>query len=605
MAPIIPKGEPTQIVDQFIKNNRIAVFSKTTCPFCSKVKELFKSINLEFSALELDTLENGPAIQEALLQKTGQRTVPNVFVNGEQVGGCDKTIEAHQNGRLQFLLNKSQAPPEQQTPEVSYDYDLIVIGGGSGGLAASKEAALLGAKVAVCDFVTPTPIGTTWGLGGTCVNVGCIPKKLMHQAAILGQSIDDSKKFGWNLPENASHDWNTMVQGIQDHIGSLNWGYRVALREKKVNYLNAFAQFVDAHTIKTTDRRKKETTITGKYILLATGGRPRYPDIPGAQEYGITSDDIFSLPYNPGKTLLVGASYIALECAGFLAGIGVDSTVMVRSILLRGFDQQIAEMIGGYMEKHGVKFHRGWVPTKLERIEEGAPGKIKVTAQNEAGEVMEEEYNTVLFAIGRDACTNQISIENAGVQLNSKNGKVICDEKEQTNVPNIYAIGDILDGKLELTPVAIQAGRLLAKRLFTGETRLTDYVNVPTTVFTPLEYGAVGLSEEDAIAKYGADDIEVYHSYITPLEVTVPKRDENTSYAKLVCVKSLNEKVVGLHILAPNAGEITQGFAIGLKLGATKADFDNLIGIHPTVAEVFTTLNTTKSSGADVLQKGC
>ncbi|XP_046655246.1 thioredoxin reductase 1, cytoplasmic-like isoform X2 [Daphnia pulicaria] len=611
MAPVVPKTDPITVVEDLIKNNRIAVFSKTTCPFCIKVKQLFTALNLEIGVLEVDTREDGADIQDALLQKTGQKTVPNVFVNGEHVGGCDNTIEAHQNGRLQFLLNKSQGgPSDEMTDDVKYDYDLVVIGGGSGGLAASKEAAMLGAKVAVCDFVVPTPIGTAWGLGGTCVNVGCIPKKLMHQAAILGQSVSDAKKFGWELPETATHNWKTMVEAIQAHIGSLNWGYRVALREKKVNYINAFAEFVDPHTLKTTDKKKKETTITAKYILLATGGRPRYPDIPGAQEFGITSDDIFSLPRHPGKTLLVGASYIALECAGFLAGLGIDATVMVRSILLRGFDQQMANLIGSYMEKHGIRFQHGYVPTKLERIEEasiekGTPARIKVTSQNEQGELMEEEYNTVLFAIGRDACTNKIGIEKANVMLNSKNGKVICDEKEQSNIPHIYAIGDILDGKLELTPVAIQAGRLLAQRLFGNGTLLTDYVNVPTTVFTPLEYGCCGLSEEDAIDKYGAKDIEVYHSYLTPLEVTVPKRDDNEGYAKLICVKSLNEKVVGLHIVSPNAGEITQGFAMCLKLGATKADFDNLIGIHPTIAEVFTTLKSTKSSGVDVLQKGC
>jgi len=610
MPPVNTKQSSIQKVDEFIRTHNVAVFSKSFCPFCVKVKDLFNSLNQEIGVLELDHLEDGTEIQDALLQKTGQKTVPNVFINGVHVGGCDNTMEAHQTGRLQFLLSKSQeaALPKAPSPkeeEVKYDYDLVVIGGGSGGLSASKEAASLGAKVAVCDFVVPTPIGTTWGLGGTCVNVGCIPKKLMHQAALLGQAINDAKKFGWELPENVNFNWLTMVEAIQAHIGSLNWGYRVALREKKVTYLNAFAEFIDPHTLKTTDRRNKVTNITARNILLATGGRPRYPDIPGAKEYGITSDDIFSLQHHPGKTLCVGASYIALECAGFLAGLGIDATVMVRSILLRGFDQQMAELIGSYMEKHGVHFKRGYVPIKIERIEEGSPGRLKVTAENGDGEIIEEEYNTVLFAIGRDACTSSIGIENSGVLLNPKNGKVITDEKEQTNVPHIYAIGDILDGKLELTPVAIQAGKLLAQRLFNNGTLITDYDNVPTTVFTPLEYGCVGLSEEAAIKKYGESDLEVYHSYITPLECTVPKRDDNAGYAKLICVKSLNEKVVGLHILAPNAGEITQGFAIGLKLGATKSDFSNLIGIHPTVAEVFTTLSLTKGSGADVFQKGC
>jgi len=598
---------PAQIVEEFIKSGQVTIFSKTTCPFCRKVKELFKSENQEVQVLELDLSEDGASIQNALMEKTGQRTVPNVFINGVHIGGCDKTFEAHANGHMKFLLSKSQSAEAPTEADIQYDYDLVVIGGGSGGLAASKEAAALGAKVAVCDFVVPTPVGTTWGLGGTCVNVGCIPKKLMHQAALLGQSISDAKQFGWELPEKETvkHNWNTMVEAIQAHIGSLNWGYRVALREKKVQYLNAYAEFIDAHTLKTTDKRKKETKITAKHILIATGGRPRYPDIPGAKDYAITSDDIFSLPHNPGKTLCVGASYIALECAGFLAGLGIDATVMVRSILLRGFDQQIAELIGAHMENHGVRFMRGQVPTKIELIEQGSPNRLKVTSVNSLGESVEEEYNTVLFAIGRDACTSTIGIEKAGVMLNPKNGKVICDENEQSNVPHIYAIGDILDGKLELTPVAIQAGRLLAQRLYGNGTRLTDYANVPTTVFTPMEYGCIGLSEEDAIAKYGPGDIEVYHSFLTPLEVTVPKRDDNTGYAKLICVKSLNEKVVGFHILSPNAGEITQGFAIGMKMGATKADFDQLVGIHPTIAEVFTTLQFTKGSGADVLQKGC
>ena len=224
---------------------------------------------------------------------------------------------------------------------------------------------------------------------------------------------------------------------------------------------------------------------------------------------GITSDDIFSLPHAPGKTLLVGASYIALECAGFLKGLGFDVSVMVRSILLRGFDQQMANKIGDYMEEHGINMIRECVPTALEEVEAGTPGKIKVTAKYNDGTSYEDEFNTVIFAIGRNACTNNIGLDKVGVQVNPKNGKILHDDGERTNVPHVFAIGDVLDDKPELTPVAIQAGKLLARRIAGVSDVLTDYVNVCTTVFTPLEYGCCGLSEEDAIAKHGQENVEV------------------------------------------------------------------------------------------------
>jgi len=594
MAPV--PGSPMEQVEKLITDNKVMVFSKTTCPFCVKIKQLFDSLKIKYEVLELDQEAEGPAIQAALAEKSGQRTVPNVFINEKHVGGCDDTFKLHNENKLMGLV---------QAGSHSYDYDIVVIGGGSGGLAASKEAARLGKKVAVCDFVVPSPAGSTWGLGGTCVNVGCIPKKLMHQAALLGEAVNDSKSFGWEVEkEKVNHSWTKMVEEVQNHIGGLNWGYRVALREKEVTYLNEYAEFIDDHKLKCVNKKGKEKEITADKFIIATGGRPRYPDIPG-KEFGISSDDIFSLPHNPGKTLLVGASYIALECAGFLAALGCDTTVMVRSILLRGFDQQMAGKIGDYMEEHGVNMIRECVPTKLERIEEGAPGKVKVFGKYNDGTEFVDEFNTIVFAIGRDACTGKLGLDKLGVELNPKNGKILHNEREQTNVPHIYAIGDVLDDKPELTPVAIQAGKLLARRLCGVSETLTDYVNVCTTVFTPLEYGCCGLSEEDAIAKYGEDDVEVYHQSFWPLEWTVAHRPENSCYCKLVCVKSQNEKVVGFHYLGPNAGEVTQGFGIAVKMGATKGDFDNLIGIHPTTAENFTTLSITKSSGVDASASGC
>jgi len=594
MAPV--SGSPMEVVEQRIKDNKVMVFSKTTCPFCTKIKNLFDSLGFKYEVLELDQLDNGPAIQEALHEKSGQKTVPNVFINGEHIGGCDDTLKLHASNEL---MAKVQAGSH------NFDYDIIVIGGGSGGLAASKEAAKLGKKVAVMDFVKPSPAGTTWGLGGTCVNVGCIPKKLMHQAALLGESVKDAKSFGWQVDKDqVSHDWPAMVTEVQNHVGGLNWGYRVALREASVEYLNEYATFVDKNTIKAVNKKGKETMRTAAQFILATGGRPRYPDIPGA-EFGISSDDIFSLPHNPGKTLLVGASYIALECAGFLKGVGIDSTVMVRSILLRGFDQQMAGKIGEFMEEHGINFIRECVPTKIEKIEDGSPAKLKVTAKYNDGTEFVDEFNTVIFAIGRDACTGNIGLDKVGVALNPKNGKVLHDEAERTNVDNIFAIGDVLDAKPELTPVAIQAGKYLARRLAGVSNLLTDYVNICTTVFTPLEYGCCGLAEEDAIAQHGEDNIEVYHQNFWPLEWTVAHRPENSCYLKLITLKTQNEKVIGFHYLGPNAGEVTQGFGIALKLGATKADFNNLIGIHPTTAENFTTVSITKRSGVDASATGC
>ncbi|KAM6121201.1 thioredoxin reductase 3 isoform 1-T1 [Pterocles gutturalis] len=586
-------------VRTLIATHRVMIFSKSYCPYCNKVKELFRSLRVEYYALELDVTADGPSIQQVLAELTNQRTVPNVFVNGTHIGGCDSTYQAYHDGSLQKLLGDTKVAEP-------YDYDLIIIGGGSGGLACSKEAASLGKKVMVLDYVVPTPLGTSWGLGGTCVNVGCIPKKLMHQAALLGQALQDSRKYGWQYEEQVKHNWEVMVEAIQNYIGSLNWGYRVSLREKSVTYLNSYGEFVEPHKIKATNRKGQVTYHTAETFVLATGERPRYLGIPGDKEYCITSDDLFSLPYCPGKTLVVGASYVALECAGFLAGLGLDVTVMVRSILLRGFDQEMAEKVGAHMETHSVKFIRKFVPVQVEQLEQGMPGRLKVTAKSTEGpEIFEEEYNTVLIAIGRDACTRNIGLQTIGVKINEKNGKVPVNDEEQTNVPYVYAIGDILDGKLELTPVAIQAGKLLARRLYGGSSTKCDYINVPTTVFTPLEYGSCGLAEERAIEDYGKQNLEVYHTLFWPLEWTVPGRDNNTCYAKIICNKLDNNRVIGFHVLGPNAGEITQGFAAAIKCGLTKELLDETIGIHPTCGEVFTTMDITKSSGQDITQRGC
>lgn len=444
---------------------------------------------------------------------------------------------------------------------------------------------------------------------GTCVNVGCIPKKLMHTAATLGDRMADSIDFGWThvgqpdeygmtdtakqkflSSRSSNFSWQTMVGNVQDHIRSLNFKYRVDLRGKGIDYINALGRFVDPHTVETTDKKGNKTTVTADKVVIAVGGRPAYPDIPGALEYAISSDDIFSFKKTPGKTLVIGASYVALECAGFINGFGFDTTVMIRSIPLRGFDRTCADKILQNMIHHGTKVLQPCSPTRIDKLAED-DGKLRVTFQNnETKEEGSDVFDTVLVAVGRHPETRHLGLENAGVQVNPKTGKIIVNDVEQTSTSNIYAIGDVIDHGLELTPVAIQAGKLLSERLFAGSTKKMDYINVPTTVFTPLEYGCVGLSEEDAVAKYGQDDLIIYYKNFNVLEYTVPHRDSEQAYMKLICVKSENERVAGFHYCGPNAGEMTQAVAIAMKLGATKENFDDTVGIHPTCAETMTTL---------------
>lgn len=486
----------------------------------------------------------------------------------------------------------------------NYEYDLVVIGGGSGGLACAKEAVQYGIKVAVLDYVTPSPRGSKWGLGGTCVNVGCIPKKLMHQAALLGEAIHDSKFYGWEVPElkDIKHNWEVLRNAVQDHIKSVNWVTRVQLREKKIDYVNARGYFLNEHEINAVDKNGKERKISAEKFVIAVGGRPRYPDIPGAIEYGITSDDIFSLQNPPGKTLIVGAGYIGLECAGFLNGLGYDATVMVRSVVLRGFDQQMAGLIADEMAERGVKFLHKCIPLSVEKQ---ADNRLlvrwkKVTDNTEDQDV----YDTVLFAVGRRALTTELAVSAAGVKTLPESGKIAVSD-ECTNVPHIFAVGDVLHEKPELTPVAIHAGKLLAQRLFSDSTHTMDYENVATTVFTPLEYGTVGLSEEKALERFGADKIEVFHAFYKPTEFFIPQRNPARCYLKVVALRELPQKVLGMHFVGPQAGEVIQGFASAVKCGLTMEKLVTTVGIHPTTAEEFTRLYITKRSGLDPTPQAC
>lgn len=498
--------------------------------------------------------------------------------------------------------------------ECNYDYDYVVIGGGPGGMASAKEAASHGAKVLLFDYVKPSNKGTKWGIGGTCVNVGCVPKKLMHYAGNMGSLFKmDSNPYGWSY-NNLIHNWGKLVTTVQSHIRSLNFSYMTGLRSSKVKYMNGLASLKDEHTVSyyLKGDMSKEELVTAKYILIATGCRPSIPDdVEGAKELSITSDDIFSMKKDPGKTLIVGASYVALECAGFLNSLGYDVTVAVRSIVLRGFDSQCALKVKIYMEEQGVLFKHGVLPKKLSKVE---GEKISVLFNDGTTEL----FDTVLYATGRKGDIDMLNLDQVKIQVNKNTNKIITNEVSCTNISNIFAVGDVAVDVPELAPVAIKAGEILARRLFNQSEEIMDYTFIPTSIYTPIEYGTCGYSEEKAYETFGTSNVEVFLQEFNNLEISAVHREKHvraqkdqydtdvssTCLSKLVCLKNEDNRVVGFHYVGPNAGEITQGMALALRLKAKKSDFDKCIGIHPTDAESFMNLTITRSSGLSFAAKG-
>lgn len=505
-------------------------------------------------------------------------------------------------------------------PSPGFSHDIAVIGGGSGGLSVAKEAAKSGARVALFDHVIPSHKGTKWGFAGTCVNVGCIPKKIFHYASLLSESLQDLKLAGWSeLLKNKSldHKWSDMVSTATNTIKRLSFSYRVGARKAGVEYINSRAKFSN-----TGDENELHYTLNGqkkvlraKHIVIAVGGRPFIPPIPGI-EHAITSDDIFYSETAPGRTLIVGGGYIAMEVAGFLTSLGNPTTVAARSTVLNGFDTQMVNKLKAIMYELGTDFKLG---TNIKSLTKRPDNIIEVMFED--GNSM--EFDTVLVATGRTPATGALDIPKT-VTLGSK-GKLVTDENLLVKgTRSIYAVGDCVHGYPELASVAVKAGELLARRLFFNETKVLDLRFYPTTIFTPSEYGTVGLSEDDAVIQFGSDGVESYLYEWSSLERQTFHREkplsrrkkkydinltEHNCMAKLIVVKKLdaqNGRVVGFHFIGPNAGEVTQGFALAIKLGATKADFDDLIGLHPTDAEAFSSLTVTKSSGNSfVAKRGC
>uniref|UniRef100_H9H754 thioredoxin-disulfide reductase (NADPH) n=1 Tax=Monodelphis domestica TaxID=13616 RepID=H9H754_MONDO len=448
--------------------------------------------------------------------------------------------------------------------------------------------------------------GTSWGLGGTCVNVGCIPKKLMHYAALLGGALGDARHYGWDVAPPEQHNWTYMAEGIQNHIKSLNWGHRVQLQDRKIRYLNAQGSFLDEHVVRSVTKAGKEIDIMAEHIMVARGARPALQPSPRASDHEGRLEP--RVPWLKRclflSRLVVGASYVALECAGFLTGFGLDTTVMMRSIPLRGFDQQMAHLVTDYMESHGTKFLKKCIVKKLEKLKDN---QIQVTWENR--ELDKEEmgtFDTVLWAIGRVPETSNLNLEKVGVELHPTTQKIVVDAKEMTSVPHIYAIGDISqEGEERPTTAAIGSARRAPPSLPPAVSWTLIPLQVPTTVFTPLEYACVGLSEEEAEQRHGLDHIEVYHAYYKPLEFTVTERDASQCYIKMVCLREKDQRILGLHFVGPNAGEVIQGFALGIRCGATYSDLMKTVGIHPTCAEEVTKLKITKRSGLSAVITGC
>lgn len=442
-----------------------------------------------------------------------------------------------------------------------YDYDLITIGGGSGGVRASRMSAAHGARVALIE---------SGALGGTCVNVGCIPKKLFSYAAHAASDVADARGFGWSV-NGTQFDWKTLLANKDREIARLNGVYAKVLQEAGVQVIAGRARVVDAHTVAIGDR-----ILTAAHLLIATGGHAVKPDIPGA-ELGITSDQAFHLDALPRRVVLVGGGYIALEFASIFNGLGVATTLLHRGAqLLRGFDEDLGKVLAEELAQHGITLVFNKAASGLVR--DGDSLRVLFGS----GSTLDTDL--VMFATGRLPNVAGLGLETAGVKL-AQNGAIQVDDFYCSSVPSIHAIGDVID-RVQLTPVAIAEGMALARTLFKGEPAALDYANIPTAVFSHPHIGTVGLTETAARERHGA--VDVYRTRFRPLKATLSGSTERV-FMKLVVARD-SGRVLGAHMIGAEAGEIIQGIAVALHCGATKAQFDATLGIHPTTAEEFVTL---------------
>ena len=444
-----------------------------------------------------------------------------------------------------------------------YDYDLFVIGAGSGGVRAARMAARHGAKVAIAEQSR---------VGGTCVIRGCVPKKLFVYASQFHEHFEDAAGFGWRVGETA-FDWPTLKANKDREIARLEGLYRANLNGAGVEIIEARATLADAHRVRLEGRGEA----TARIILIATGSRPNpHKDLPG-HELGLVSDDMFELERLPGRVAVVGAGYIGVEFAGILHGLGVETTIIYRGQhILSGFDETVRRALQQAYQHKGIHIRCGTIFRRLER------NGSAVRAELNDGTAL--EVDAVLFAVGRVPNTEGLGLEEAGVKLTPR-GAVCVDEFSRTNIPTIYAVGDVTD-RVQLTPVAIREGAAFAETVFNDRPTRVDYRLIPTAVFSQPEIGAVGLTEEQARASLRA--VDIYETRFRPMKNTLSGRNERM-IMKLV-VDADTDRVVGCHILGPDAGEMAQILAVTIQAKATKADFDATMALHPTAAEEFVTL---------------
>ncbi|MFY0662342.1 MAG: glutathione-disulfide reductase [Shimia sp.] len=444
---------------------------------------------------------------------------------------------------------------------MSFDYDLFVIGGGSGGVRAARVAAAEGVKVALAEEDR---------YGGTCVIRGCVPKKLMVFASEYAGMVDDAQAYGWDIKPGA-FDWDAFKGKLHAELDRLEGIYRNLLKNSGVESFDLRAKMVDAHTVELADGTQK----TAKHILLAMGGRPVWPDLPGA-ELGISSNEIFHLEKLPESMLIVGGGYIASEFAGIMNGLGVKTTQFYRGEqILRGFDNEARTLISEEMITRGVDVQLNTNAVALAKDGD----KIRVTDSNGK----ESLFDQVMFATGRAPNTDDMGLEEIGVKRGSK-GEVVVDDYSQTGVPSVYAVGDVTD-RVNLTPVAIREGMAFVETVFKGNPTPVDHELIPTAIFTQPEMGTVGLSEEEAAEQ---EPVEIYSTSFKPMQQSFAGRAERV-LMKLIVSKA-TRKVLGCHIVAPGAGEMIQLAGIAVKMGATKEDFDRTVAVHPTMSEELVTM---------------